>query len=141
VLWAICYNKIMEPSVYTRIIKGELPSQKIYEDETTLAFLDIYPAVAGHTVVVPKKQVQFVWDLEDADYQALMNTVKKVARRLREVLDTKYVGVRIEGIDVPHAHVKLYPFNTIEEYNAPQDTSVEPDRVALAKLAEKLAFS
>jgi histidine triad (HIT) family protein len=130
----------MNDTVFTKIIKGEIPCHKVYEDELTLAFLDIHPAVLGHTLVIPKKQIEFVWDLTDADYRAVMDTTKKVAQRLREVLGTKYVGVRIEGVEVPHAHVKLYPFNTVDEYNARQDSTKEPDHAALAKLAQKLVF-
>ncbi len=128
-----------QDTIFTKIIKGEIPSHKIYEDDQTLAFLDIYPAVTGQTVVIPKKQIEFVWDLEDPDYQALMVASKKVALRLREVLGVKYVGQKIEGVDVPHAHVKLYPFNTVTEYNTRQDMSIEPNHTELAKLAEKLS--
>jgi histidine triad (HIT) family protein len=130
----------MEDSVFTKIIKGEIPSHKVYEDELTLAFLDIHPVQAGHTLVVPKKQVEFVWDLPDEDYQAVMATSKKVARRLREALGKRYVGVKVVGVDVPHAHVQLIPFNTVAEYNAPQDMQTEPDHDALAGIAKKLAF-
>lgn len=130
----------MTDSIFTRIIKGEIPSHKVYEDDLTLAFLDIYPAVEGQLVVIPKKQVEFVWDLEDEDYRAVMATIKKVARRAREVLGTKYVGVKIEGVDVPHAHVKIYPFNTAAEYTTPQNMQAEPDHAALSELAKKLAF-
>ncbi len=131
----------MTDTIFTKIIKGEIPSHKIYEDDKTLAFLDIYPAVAGQTVLIPKKQVEFVWDLEDEDYQALMTASKKVALRLREVLGTKYVGEKIEGLDVPHAHTVLFPFNTVAEYNARQDTTVEPNHAELGKLAEKLRIT
>lgn len=130
----------MEDSIFTKIIKGSVPSHKVYEDDQTLAFLDIFPSVQGQVVVVPKAQVEFVWDLDDETYTALMSTTKKVAKRLREVLGTKYVGVKIEGVDVPHAHVKLYPFNTVAEYNVPQDMSVEPDHEALSDLSAKIAF-
>lgn len=129
-----------ETSIFTKIINGELPSHKVYEDSQTLAFLDIHPVVQGQVVLVPKKQVEFVWDLEDADYQALMESTRKVAKRLREVLNTKFVGVKIEGVDVPHAHVKLYPFNNLEEYLAHPDMSAEPNHAALAEVAKKLAF-
>lgn len=127
-----------EKSIFTKIIEGDIPSHKIYEDDKTLAFLDIFPAIPGHTVVVPKTQVEFVWDLEEDDYQALMATTKKVAKHLREKLGTRFVGTRVEGVEVPHAHVKIYPFDTINEYNAKQDTSVEPDHIKLAELAKQL---
>lgn len=127
-----------EKSIFTKIIDGELPSHKIYEDNKTLAFLDIYPAVNGQVIVVPKSQIEFVWDLTDEDYQALMTTTKKVAKHLQDKLNTAYVGTKIEGTEVPHAHVKIYPFNTVAEFNAMQNTSKEPDHESLAKLAKEL---
>jgi histidine triad (HIT) family protein len=130
----------MEDSIFTRIIKGEIPSYKIYEDDKTFAFLDIHPKTPGHTLVVPKAQVEFVWDLEDEDYQALMMTVKKVARRIRTVMGSPYVGELVVGIDVPHAHVHIYPFATVEESRFVPDLATEPDHEALAAVAKKLAF-
>ncbi len=129
---------MQQDSIFTKIIKGEIPSHKIYEDDKTLAFLDIYPAVQGQAVVIPKVQVEFVWDLTDEDYQALMETTKKIAQQLKRKLGTAFVGTKIEGTEVPHAHVKVYPFNTVAEYNARQNTSVEPDHAALAEMADKL---
>lgn len=130
----------MADSIFTRIIKGEIPSHKVYEDDKTLAFLDIHPVQPGHTLVISKKQVEFVWDLPAEDYQAVMATCQKVAKRLKEVLGTGYIGERIVGVDVPHAHVQLIPFNTVEEYKKPQDMDAEPDHAALAAMAKKLAF-
>lgn len=130
----------MEPSIFTRIIRGEIPAHKIYEDDKTLAFLDIHPVQPGHVLVVPKSQVEFVWDLDDADYAAVMSTAKQVALRLRSVLGTRYVGELIMGVDVPHAHVQLIPFNEPAEFRAAQDMASEPDHEALAEMAKKLAF-
>ena len=130
----------MADSIFTRIIKGEIPSHKVYEDEKTFAFLDIHPKTPGHTLVVPKVQAEFVWDLEDEDYQALMSTVKKVARRIRAVMGGHYVGELVVGIDVPHAHVHVYPFATTEESRLVPDLAAEPDHEALAAVAKKLAF-
>ena len=130
----------MEESIFTKIVKGEIPAHKVYEDENVLAFLDVYPAQPGHTLVIPKKQVEFVWDLDDTDYQAVMMATKKVALRLREVLQTRYVGEKIIGVDVPHAHVQLIPFDAVDELNAPQDMTAEPDHEQLAAMAEKLRF-
>ena len=132
--------KCMEDSIFTRIVKGEIPCHKLYEDDHTLAFLDIHPIQPGHTLVIPKVQIDHLWDLTDEDYEAVMNTCRKVARRLREVLGTARVGVKVVGIDVPHAHVQLIPFNVGDEFNAPQDMTAEPDHAALAALAQKLAF-
>jgi histidine triad (HIT) family protein len=129
----------MQESIFTKIIKGDIPCHKVYEDAKTFAFLDIHPIQPGHVLVVPKKQVGFVWDMEPEDYQALMATVQKVGRRLREVLGRKRVGVMIEGLEVDdHAHVKVFPFDTMQEYRSVPDSSVEPDHTALAMMAEKL---
>jgi histidine triad (HIT) family protein len=129
----------MEDSIFTKIVKGEIPSHKVYEDDKTLAFLSIYPSVEGHTLVIPKTQVDSLWSLTGEDYNAVMNTTKKVAKRLQEILGTDRVGVKVIGIDVPHAHVHLIPFNTADEYYA-QETTDEPDHEALAQLAKKLSF-
>lgn len=131
---------MIEDSIFTRIIKGEVPCHKIYEDAKTFAFLDIHPVNRGHTLVVSKKQVEFVWDLEDSDYQAVMHTAKLVAARLQEVLGFKHVGEQIVGVDVPHAHIHVIPFNDVAEYRNKPDMNAEPDHAALADLAKELAF-
>ncbi len=130
----------MEESIFTAIVKGEIPCHKVYEDGLTLAFLDIHPVQPGHTLVIPKRQVEFLWDLTNEDYDAVMTTAKKVASRMREVLGVRYVGVKVIGVDVPHAHIQLIPFNTAAEYDAPQDMGADPDHPALAELAAKLAL-
>jgi histidine triad (HIT) family protein len=130
----------MQDSVFTKIIKGEIPSYKIYEDELTFVFLDIHPMIPGHTLVVSKKQIAQIWDLPDEDYMALMGSVKKVALRVREVLRPQLVGEQIAGKDIPHVHVHVFPFNTMEEYYSRPDMSAEPDHASLAKMAKKLAF-
>lgn len=134
------YNESMEDSIFTKIIRGEIPCHKVYEDEQTLAFLDIHPVQPGHTLVIPKKQVEFLWDLDEETYQAVMTTAKKVALRLREVLPVAYVGQQIIGVDVPHAHVHLIPFSAVHEFRAVADMTAEPDHALLAELAKKLAF-
>lgn len=130
----------MEDSIFTKILKGEIPCYKVYEDDKTLAFLDIHPIQPGHTLVIPKRQIEFVWDLAEPDYQAVMATAQKVARRLRAVLGVPYVGEQITGIDVPHVHVHIIPFSTIEEFRNTPDLIAEPDHTALAKIVKTLAF-
>ncbi|HSW85231.1 MAG TPA: HIT family protein [Candidatus Saccharimonadales bacterium] len=130
----------MAESIFTKIIRGEIPSHKIYEDGRTFAFLDIHPKQPGHTLVVPKKQVEFLWDLDDDDYAAVMATAKKVALRIREALNRPFVGELVIGIDVPHAHVHVYPFSTIEDSRFVPDATAAPDHAALAEIAKKLAF-
>ncbi len=130
-----------EPSVFTRIIQGELPCHKIYEDDRTLAFLDIHPSVEGYTLVVPKVQVDRLEDLADDDYAALMQTLRKVMRRIAQVYGSEYrVCLKVWGFEVPHAHVRVFPCREAEDFNLPQDESAEPDHAALAKVADKLKF-
>lgn len=130
----------MTDSIFTKIVKGEIPCHKIYEDDLTMAFLDIHPLQPGHALIIPKQQIEFVWDLPDELYQAVMATTKKVAKRLQEVMGTSYVSERIVGVDVPHAHVQLIPFNDVSQLRGQQDMSREPDHPVLAELAKKLAF-
>ena len=129
----------MQDSIFTKIIRGEIPCYKVYEDAYTFAFLDIHPIQPGNVLVVPKKQMEFVWDLEAEDYQALMNTAQKVAKRLQTVFpDKTRVGLHVEGLDVAHAHLKLFPFSSDEEFRHHPDMDAEPDQSMLAEIAAKL---
>jgi histidine triad (HIT) family protein len=131
----------MADSIFTKIIKGEIPSHKVYEDARTFAFLDIHPKTPGHVLVVPKVQEDLLWQLSDDDYQAVMATSKKIARRIQEMLNPKRVGMMVEGVGVPHAHVHIFPFSSIEEYHVVADQTADPDHEALAEMAKKLAFT
>ena len=129
-----------QDSVFSKIVRGELPCYKVYEDELTMAFLDIHPVQPGHTLVISKIQIEFVWDLSEVTYQAVMATTRKVAQRLKEVMGTPFIGEEVVGVDVPHAHVHLIPFSTTEEFRRIPDMNAEPDHAALADLAAKIAF-
>lgn len=130
----------MQDSIFTKIIKGEIPCHKVYEDEKTIAFLDIHPVQEGHILVVPKSQVEFLWDLESVDYAAVMSTVQKIALHLREQMNVPYVGEQVIGVDVPHAHVHLIPFSDVKEFRNQPDMTAEPDHTALVQLAKRLAL-
>lgn len=130
----------MQDTIFTKIIKGEIPCHKIYEDELTFAFLDIHPIQPGHSLVIPKIAIEYAWDLPDDVYQALMATSKKIALRLRSTLAVPRVGMQIEGLDVPHVHIKLIPFSTHEEFFNHPDMMAEPDHAALAQMAERLSL-
>lgn len=130
----------MQESIFTKIINGEIPCHKVYEDDKTIAFLTIGPVREGHTLVVPKVQIDQYIDLSDEDYDALWKTVKKVAKRIRQITGKERVGVVIKGIDVPHAHVHLIPFDKGEALKADDSIEENPDHQALAILAKKLAF-
>ena len=97
-------------SIFTKIINGEIPCYKIYEDEKTMAFLDINPETNGHTLVVPKIEVDRIYDLEPEDFDALMHAVKKLSSHMEKVLKKRIVW-KVVGTDVPHAHVHLMPLD------------------------------
>lgn len=130
----------MGDSIFTKIIKGEIPCHKIYEDDKTFAFLDIHPTQPGHVLVVPKKETWWIWDLPDEDYVALMESVKKIGEKMREVLKPKHIGISVEGIGVPHTHVHLIPFSNQAEFHHLADQNVEPNHEELAEMAQKLRF-
>ena len=98
------------PSIFTRIINGEIPCYKVAESEHFLAFLDINPVAKGHTLVVPKTEVDYLFDMDDDTLADLMLFAKKVAHALDKAIDCKRVGVMVIGTEVPHAHVHLIPF-------------------------------
>lgn len=129
----------MEPSIFTRIINGEIPCHKIYEDDKTIAFLDIYPIQPGHTLVVPKVQIADFYDLPKEDYSAFFDSVKKMAQLLKQHFPAKKrIGVMVEGLDVDHVHAKLFPIDTGDEYRNKPDMTKEPDHTALAAMAKRL---
>lgn len=130
----------MEDSIFTKIIKGELPSYKVYEDEKTIAIIPLHPFAQGSVLVIPKVQVDQFIDLDDIDYQAVMATVKKVGRKMKDVIGSRRIGLKIVGLDVPHVHVQVVAFDTIEEYNETPDESQAPDFAKNQALAKKLAF-
>lgn len=132
----------MSESIFTKIIKGEIPCHKIYEDDRVFAFLDIRPITTGHTLVVPKKQTDHFDELDGETYTHLFNVVKKVAVKQKEAFEAKRVCLRVEGFDVPHAHVHVYPCNHLADFYGDKNRALkEPDHKELSKIAEKLAIN
>ncbi len=129
----------MEPSIFTRIINGEIPCHKVYEDDRTFAFMDIHPMQPGHVLVVSKQQVDHFEDLAEQDYLALWSAVRKVARAQKNVFQRGRIGVHVVGLDLPHAHVHVLPFDTLPEYLTVADQTAEPNHAELAEFAAKLA--
>ena len=118
-------------SIFTKIIKGEIPSYKIYEDEKTMAFLDIEPEVEGHVLVVPKLECDKIYELPEEDYWALMKTVKKLSAHMEKVLGKRIIW-KVIGVDVPHAHVHLMPYEENPEKAEFSPEEMEKIRVKLA---------
>ncbi|MFY7845628.1 HIT family protein [Chryseobacterium gambrini] len=104
-------------TIFTKIINGEIPSYKIAEDENFIAFLDAMPLVKGHTLVVPKKEVDLIFDLDSEEYKNLWGFSQKVAKKIKKAIPCVRVGVAVVGLEVPHAHIHLIPLNTVEDMN------------------------
>ncbi len=104
-------------TIFSRIIAGEIPCYKVAENETCFAFLDINPLTKGHILVVPKQEVDYLFDLDDAVYIDLQSFSKRIAIAIKKVIPCQRVGVCVIGLEVPHAHIHLIPFNTISEMN------------------------
>lgn len=103
------------PSIFTKIINGEIPCYKIGETESCFAFLDISPLHSGHTLVIPKKEVDYLFDLPDAEYQSLMAFSKKIAHAVGKAIPCERVGVAVIGLEVPHAHIHLIPIDSVSD--------------------------
>jgi len=99
-------------SIFTKIVNGEIPAYKVAEDENYLAFLDIFPVAKGHTLVIPKKEVDYLFDLDNETYCGLQLFAKKVALGLKKAIACKRVGVLVLGLEVPHAHIHLVPIQS-----------------------------
>ncbi|CAZ95391.1 HIT family protein [Zobellia galactanivorans] len=102
-------------SIFTKIINGEIPCYKIAEDDDYFAFLDINPNAKGHTLCIPKKEVDKIMDLDEATYMGLMAFSRKVGKAIETAIDCKRVGMTVIGLEVPHVHVHLIPLNSMQE--------------------------
>lgn len=124
------------PSIFAQIIKGDIPCYKIYEDDKTFAFLDIHPESKGHVLVIPKIEVDKIYDLPDEDFQALMSTVKKLSKHLESKLGARILW-KVVGTDVPHAHVHLMPLDPDWQYGH----TLELSPTEFEQIAEELKYN
>ncbi len=124
-------------SIFTRIINGELPSYKIYEDDKFYAMLDINPNAKGHTLCIPKQEIDQLFDLDDTTYLELMQFSKKIAAALEKTVSCKRVGLSVIGLEVPHVHVHLIPLNEMKE--ATFTSKVNMSESELKTLATQIA--
>ncbi len=104
-------------SIFSKIIAGDIPAFKVAEDENHLAFLDIFPLAYGHVLVIPKKEIDYIFDIDSDEYLDLFTFAKKVAEAMKKVVVCKRIGVAIVGLEVPHAHIHLIPLNNISDVN------------------------
>lgn len=107
----------MANSIFTKIVKGEIPSYKIAEDDNYYAFLDINPLKKGHTLVIPKKQIDYIFDIEDETIAGLFVFAKKVAKAIDKAIPCTRVGMLVLGLEIPHAHIHLIPFDKETDLN------------------------
>ncbi len=110
----------MSDSIFTKIIKGEIPCYKIAEDDRFIAFLDVFPIKKGHTLVVPKAQIDYLFDLDDSLLSDLMIFSKKVAQKMQRAISCERIGVAVIGLEVPHAHIHLVPLDTVGDIDFSQ---------------------
>jgi len=125
------------PTIFTKILSGEIPAHKILENESYLAFLDIRPVNPGHTLVIPKQEIDYLFDMEDELLKGLVVFAKKVAKAVRKTIPCKKVGVMVAGLEVPHAHVHLIPIiENLSELNFARAKSMGQEE--LAAIAQKI---
>lgn len=118
-------------SIFSKIISGELPSYKIAENDGFLAFLDVFPLKEGHVLIVPKKEVDYIFDMDDSDLEKMMVFAKQIAKKIESVMPCRRIGVTVIGLEVPHAHIHLIPINGVADmdFTRPKLT-LSPERLS-----------
>jgi histidine triad (HIT) family protein len=125
------------PSIFSRIVSGDIPSYKVAENDNFLAFLDVMPLVPGHVLVIPKKEVDYIFDLNAEEYQDLWLFAQQVAKGLKQAIPCKRVGIAVIGLEVPHAHIHLVPMNEVGDINFTRP-KMSPTAEELGAVAEKI---
>jgi len=105
------------PSIFSKIVSGDIPAFKVAEDENYVAFLDIFPLAKGHVLVIPKKETDYIFDLDSEEYLGLFSFAKKVAKAMDKIISCERIGVAVIGLEVPHAHIHLVPLHDISDIN------------------------
>jgi len=123
-------------TIFTKIINGEIPCYKIAEDENYFAFLDIRPLKAGHTLVVPKKEVDYIFDLQDEELQGLIVFAKKIAIAIKKSIECERIGMTVIGLEVPHTHIHLSPINSINDLDFRNTKGISKER--MLEIADKI---
>ncbi|HUM51897.1 MAG TPA: HIT family protein [Chitinophagales bacterium] len=123
-------------TIFTKIINGEIPCYKIAEDENYFAFLDIRPLNLGHTLVVTKQEVNYIFDLEDAELQGLIVFAKKIAIALKKSIECERIGMTVIGLEVPHTHIHLSPINSVHDLDFKNTKEISKEK--MLEIAEKI---
>jgi histidine triad (HIT) family protein len=124
-------------SIFTRIINGDIPAYKIAEDENYFAFLDISPLAKGHTLVIPKKETDYIFDIPDSEHAGLWNFAKRVSAAVKAAVPCKRIGIAVIGLEVPHAHIHLIPMNRVSDMNF-ANAKLKVDPAEMEKIAESI---
>ena len=124
-------------SIFSKIVRGEIPSYKIAEDEHYLAFLDIFPLAVGHVLVIPKNETDSIFDLNDQEYQGLWLFAKKTAKAIEKTIPCKRVGIAVIGLEVPHAHIHLIPLNSMDDIDFNR-MKLSPSKKELEAISKKI---
>ena len=125
-------------TIFTKIIRGEIPCYKIAEDEKYFAFLDINPLMAGHTLVVPKRETDYIFDLNDEEFSGLFIFAKKVAWAIEKSIPCARIGIAVVGLEVPHAHIHLVPMNKMNDINF-KNPKLKLSQEEFSKIAKKIS--
>ena len=126
------------PSIFSKIVAGEIPCHKIAETVNCLAFLDIMPLVKGHILVIPKKEIDYIFDVDDALLTEMILFSKKVSKAQKEVISCKRIGIAVIGLEVPHAHIRLVPMNSMGDINFSR-AKLNPSQEELTTVAETIS--
>ncbi|HNQ60404.1 MAG TPA: HIT family protein [Bacteroidales bacterium] len=126
------------PSIFSKIVNGEIPAYKVAESNDYLAFLDINPLCKGHTLVIPKKEIDYIFDLNDDDLQGLILFAKKVAKGIEKTIPCKRIGIAVIGLEIPHAHIHLIPLQGIYDIDFSKPKLKLPAE-EMRTIAEKIA--
>jgi histidine triad (HIT) family protein len=125
------------PSIFSKIVAGEIPSYKVAEDENFFAFLDINPMTKGHTLVIPKKEIDYIFDLDDHLLKDMIVFSKKVAKTIEKVIPCKRVGMMVIGMEVPHAHIHLIPINKESDMSLSNQRMI-PEQAEFEEIARRI---
>jgi histidine triad (HIT) family protein len=125
-------------SIFSKIVSGEIPCHKVAETENCLAFLDVFPLVEGHVLVIPKKEIDYIFDMDDELFCELQLFSKKVAKAIQKVIPCKRIGVAVIGLEVAHAHIHLVPINHVGDINFTRE-KMKPSKEELEKVAGKIS--